>query len=74
MKAFITSQFSYCPLVCMFHSRTLYNRINKIHERALRLVYKNETFLSFDDLWLIKKRQISEHSPEESTNPCDRDL
>ena len=48
MKAFITSQFSYCPLVWMFHSRTLNNRINKIHERALRLAYKNETFLSFE--------------------------
>ena len=42
MKAFIT----YRPLVWMFHSRTLSNRINKIHERALRLVYKNESFLS----------------------------
>ena len=50
MKTFITSQFSYCPLVWMFHSRTLSNRINKIHERVLSLVYKNETFLSFDDL------------------------
>ena len=29
---------------------TLNNRINKIHEKALRLFYKNETFLSFDDL------------------------
>ena len=27
MKAFITSQFSYCPLIWMFHSRTLNNRI-----------------------------------------------
>ena len=34
MKAFITSQFSYCPLVWMFHSRTLNNRINTIHEKA----------------------------------------
>ena len=50
MNAFITSQFSYRPLVWMFRSRTLNNRINKIHERALRLVYKNDTFLSFDDL------------------------
>ena len=50
MNAFITSQFSYCPLVWMFHSRTLSNRINKIHERVLSLVYKNEIFLSFDDL------------------------
>ena len=50
MNAFITSQFSYCPLIWMFHSRTLNNRINKIHEKALRLVYKNERFSSFDDL------------------------
>ena len=53
MNAFITSQFSYC-------SRTLNNRINKIHERALRLVYKNETFLSFDDL-LKRDRSVSIH-------------
>ena len=49
-NAFITSQFSYCPLDWIFHSRTLNNRINKIHKKALRLVYKNETFFSFDDL------------------------
>ena len=41
MKAFITSQFSYCPLICMLHNRTLNNRINSIHERALRLTYKD---------------------------------
>ena len=50
MNAFITSQFSYCPLVWMFHSRNMNNRINKIHEKALKLVYKDETFFSFDDL------------------------
>ena len=38
-KAFINSQFGYCPLVWMFHSRKLNNRINKIHERSLCLVY-----------------------------------
>ena len=42
MKAFITSQFNYCPLIWMFHSRQLNNRINKIQERALRLVYKDK--------------------------------
>ena len=41
MKSFITSQFNYCPLIWMFHSRRLNNRINRIHERALRLVYKD---------------------------------
>ena len=48
MKAFITSQFSYCPLIWMFHSRNLNNNINRIHERALRLVYQNN--LSFSEL------------------------
>ena len=60
MKAFIASQFSYCPLVWMFHSRTLNNRINKIHERALRLAYKNEPFLSLDDL-LKRNKSVSIH-------------
>ena len=35
MKAFITSQFNYCPLIWMFHGRQLNNRMNKIQERAL---------------------------------------
>ena len=41
MKAFIASQFGYFPVVWMFHSRMLNYRINKIHERALRIVYKD---------------------------------
>ena len=48
MKTFITSWFSYCPLIRMFHSRNLNNKINRIHERALRLVYQNN--LSFSEL------------------------
>ncbi|NRA91023.1 MAG: hypothetical protein HRU43_07880, partial [Simkaniaceae bacterium] len=34
MQSFILSQFGYCPLVWMFHSRKLNNRINRLHERA----------------------------------------
>ena len=49
MKAFITSQFNYCPLIWMFNSRELSNRINRIHERALRLVYQDNS-LSFAEL------------------------
>ena len=49
-RAFITSQFSYYPLVWIFHSRTLKNQVSKTYERALRLVYKNETFMSFHHL------------------------
>ena len=39
LKTFVTPQFSYCPFAWMFHGRQLNNRINSIHERALRLVY-----------------------------------
>ena len=49
MKSFIESQFNYCPIIWMFHSRSLNNRINRLHERALRLVYKDPN-LSFEDL------------------------
>ena len=41
MRAFVISQFQYCPLVWMFHSRHLNNKINRIHERALRIAYKD---------------------------------
>ena len=41
MKAFPTSQFSYCPLIWMLQSRTLNNGINNIHERALKLSYND---------------------------------
>ena len=49
MKAFIEPQFNYCPLTWMFHFRQLNNKRNKFHERALRLVYKNQN-LSFQEL------------------------
>ena len=43
MKAFIESQFGYCPLVWMFHSRSLNNKINRIQERALRITYNDKS-------------------------------
>ena len=49
MKIFIESQFNYCPLIWMFHSRTLNNKINRLHERALRIVYRNDA-LTFKEL------------------------
>ena len=50
MKAFIESQFGYCPLVWVFHgNRTLNDTMNKIQERALRLVY-NDHHSTYDQL------------------------
>ena len=59
MKAFIESQFGYCPLVWMFHSRGINNKINRIHERALRITYNNKSS-SFQDL-LDKDNSVTIH-------------
>ena len=39
MKAFRDFQFNHWLLIWMVHSRTLSNKINCLHERALRIVY-----------------------------------
>ena len=49
MQAFFNSQFSYCPLVWMFHSRQINTTINNLQFRALRMIYQDETS-SFDEL------------------------
>ena len=59
MKAFIESQFGYCPLIWMFHNRTANNRINSLHERALRIVYKDYNS-SFQEL-LDKDHTVTIH-------------
>ena len=59
MKSFITSQFGYCPLSWMFHSRRLNNKINSIHERALRITY-GDNVSSFQEL-LEKDNSVSIH-------------
>ena len=52
MRAFIENEYNYCPLTWMFHSRTLNNKINKLHERALCITYDDETS-TFDELLRI---------------------
>ena len=59
MKSFIISQFNYCPLISMIHNRGLNNKINHIHERALRIAY-NEYSSSFVDL-LNKDKSVTIH-------------
>ena len=48
-KAFVESQFKYCPLTWMFHSRKTNYKINRLQERALRLIY-NDYISSFEEL------------------------
>ena len=56
-KAFIESQFKYCPLVWVFHGRQINDKINKLHEKAPRIVY-NDTITSFEEL-LVKDRTFT---------------
>ena len=60
MKDFVESQFGYCPLIWMYPSRTLNNKINELHERALRLVYKNNTS-SFEELLAMDNSYTVHH-------------
>ena len=59
MKAFIESQFAYCPLICMFCQRSLDTRINHLHGRVLRILY-NDNESIFEDL-LKKDNLVSIH-------------
>ena len=59
MKAFIESQLAYCPLLWLFCSRHSNNRINHLHERALRIVYNDHSSI-FEDL-LVKDNSVSIH-------------
>ena len=58
-NAFIVSQFAYCPLTWMFYDRNLNSRINHLHERALRIVYKDDCS-TFDEL-LKKDNSVTIH-------------
>lgn len=59
MNAFFDSQFSHCPLVWMFHSRSINTKINNLHYRALRMIYQDDT-ASFNEL-LIKDGSVTIH-------------
>ena len=41
LKSFVKAQFGYCPLVWMFHGREIKRKINQIHERSQRIVYRD---------------------------------
>ena len=57
MNAVFDSQFIYCPLIWMFNSRNLNNKINRLHERYLRIIYDDKTIS--DEQVLEKDDSIS---------------
>ena len=69
VNSFITSHFSYCLLVWMFHSRRLNNRINHIHKKDLRTIYQdyNSSFaehLRKDNSLIIHQSNLKLFVPE----------
>ena len=60
MKSFFDSQFSYCPLIWMFISRGTNRKINRLHERSLRILYKDD-ISTFSEL-LQKDNSVTVHT------------
>ena len=42
MNAFFNSQSNYCPLIWMCHNRTTNRKVNRLHERCLRIIYNDK--------------------------------
>ena len=61
MNAFFNSQFNYCPVIWMYHSRVLNNKINRPHERCLRIIYNDKTYSFNNCLYTLHKYSSSIH-------------
>ena len=59
-NAVVKSQFKYCPLVWMFCSRTSNNMINRVHQRALRVILGDD-LSDFESLLQKNNRDIRSH-------------
>ena len=59
MNVFFNSQFTYYPLIWMFHSQLINNKINRLHERCLRIEYSDNQS-TFEEL-LQKDNTVSVH-------------
>ena len=72
MNSFFTSQFNYCSLVWMCHNHTINNKINRLHERCLRIIYSdNKSLMSeiFD-----KRNNVYDRNPCEFARPIVRSV
>ena len=59
MNVFFNSQFNYCSLIWMLHSRQNNNKIKHLHERCLGLIH-NDKLSSYEEL-LEKDGSVSIH-------------
>ena len=71
MNSFFISQFNYCPLIWMCHSRTINNKINSLHERCLRIIY-NDYRSSFE--YLLDRDKGVHNTSKKCENSGDRNV
>ena len=57
LNAFFRAQFNYCPIIWMSRSRCFNKKINRLHERCLRMIY-NDKISHFEEL-LNKDNSVS---------------
>ena len=60
VSSFSNSQFNYCPLIWLSHSRIMNNKINRLHERCLRLLHRGKSS-SFEKL-LEQDKSVTIHA------------
>ena len=60
IKAFICSQFEYCPLVWMLHGRKINNRKNSLHEGTLRDIERDIVYRDYNATFseLLRKDKL----------------
>ena len=70
ISSFFNSQFSYCPLIWVFCSRMSNNKINKLQERSLRILYEDDCS-NFEE---FKEKQLSYYSYPYYSTPSHRNV
>ena len=63
INAFFYSHFNYCPLIWMFSSKALNDKIEKLHKRALQIIESDftatyENLMAIDGSITIHKRNL----------------
>ena len=69
MNPVFKAQFNYFPIIWMFHSCSLNNKINSLHEQCLRIIYNNkhsnfEELLNKDNCFSIHYSNVDEFATE----------
>ena len=72
MNAFFNAQLNYCPTTWMFHSCSLNNKINRLHERCLRMIY-NDKQSNFEKL-LVKDNSVSIYTSSKYSTSCNTNV